>query len=143
MTRSEMLALLREVRAEGEFNDWPELDKAIAWLERLPAGCELGPICKCHWEAGDSPCPLHGEEEGEKSFLEKMKEVASVVEGMPDYAKAGINLSSGQYVTYLGDDEQKLPDDLTKAGNPERRCPRHGSYKGVCQECLNEQRGKR
>lgn len=33
MTRASMLALLREVRVEGGFNDWPELDKAIAWLE--------------------------------------------------------------------------------------------------------------
>ncbi len=21
------------------------------------------PGCKCHWEEGDSPCPVHGEEE--------------------------------------------------------------------------------
>lgn len=36
-------------------------------IEALLAGRlkRLDPVCLCMWEAGDSPCPLHGWDEGD------------------------------------------------------------------------------
>ena len=97
----------------NEPHDLPcEMASAIAWLERLPAGCELVGLLARDGDTFRTP-----------------------------FIAIDVEVARGKW--YEIPTRYMNPDDLTKAGSTSRRCPRHGAYERVCQECLDEQRGKR
>jgi hypothetical protein len=70
--------LVRKAHGHWDAIRWPEDKRYIAMLaeaiESLTVGgrdalpsrkgaARAGERCHCQWEAGDSPCPMHGEEE--------------------------------------------------------------------------------
>lgn len=112
MKRDELKELLTSIWHQPiATGDGTKLLEVIAWLERLPAGCDL---------VGCNP----------------MSELDGTERAVYDVSAARGN-GTRIRAWFVN------PDDLTKAASQPRRCPRHGAYERVCQECLDEQRGKR